>query len=194
MTVARRAAGLAYANLQWRKPREVWRGRASDAMGISAWAVYYRCALSACLGGGRRGDELAHPIAIGRTGVAQWRSNNPTVIQGDARVSLFIAGRETAKQKGRTGVLPRIDSDHDVSILITVGAAEGRVRGQAPRWKVSMMIMRPPQHGHGCESGFGLLVSLEVVVSAASDCAAVTSSKRRARATLSARVPLASSP
>ena len=26
--------GPAYANLQWRKPREVWRGGASDAMGI----------------------------------------------------------------------------------------------------------------------------------------------------------------
>src|ERR1700680_3469643 len=33
MTVARRTPGPAYANLQWRKPREVWRGGASDAMG-----------------------------------------------------------------------------------------------------------------------------------------------------------------
>ena len=33
MTVARRTPGPAYANLQRRKPREVWRGRASDAMG-----------------------------------------------------------------------------------------------------------------------------------------------------------------
>jgi hypothetical protein len=34
MKVERRAPGPAYANLQWRKPREVWRGGASDAMGI----------------------------------------------------------------------------------------------------------------------------------------------------------------
>jgi hypothetical protein len=34
MKVGRRAPGPAYANLQWRKPREVWKGRASDAMGI----------------------------------------------------------------------------------------------------------------------------------------------------------------
>ncbi len=34
MKVARRAPGPAYANLQGRKPREVWRGDASDAMGI----------------------------------------------------------------------------------------------------------------------------------------------------------------
>src|ERR1700688_2494961 len=32
MKVERRAPGPAYANLQWRKPREVWRGGASDAM------------------------------------------------------------------------------------------------------------------------------------------------------------------
>jgi hypothetical protein len=35
MKVERRAPGPAYANLQWRKPREVWRGGASDAVGIS---------------------------------------------------------------------------------------------------------------------------------------------------------------
>src|SRR6202022_2100988 len=33
MTVARRTPGPAYAHLQRRKPREGWRGRASDAMG-----------------------------------------------------------------------------------------------------------------------------------------------------------------
>src|SRR6202165_905205 len=33
MMVARRTPGPAYANLQGRKPREVWRGGASDAMG-----------------------------------------------------------------------------------------------------------------------------------------------------------------
>jgi hypothetical protein len=39
--------------------------------------------------------------------------------------------------------------DHDVSILIAVGGG-GRYRGVEPRSKVSMMFMRPPQHGHGC--------------------------------------------
>jgi len=107
---------------------------------------------------------------------------------------MVIASQEPAKQKGRDGVWPRIQSDHDVSILITVADAAGRVRGEAPRWKVSMMIMRPPQHGHGCESGFGSLVSLEVVVSAVLGCGGDASSKRRTRAMLSARVPLASRP
>lgn len=36
---AAHARGSGYANLQGRKPREVWRGRALDAMGISASAV-----------------------------------------------------------------------------------------------------------------------------------------------------------
>jgi hypothetical protein len=53
MKVARRALGPAYANLQGRKPREVWRGGASDAMGISAAAVFSRRALTASFGSGR---------------------------------------------------------------------------------------------------------------------------------------------
>jgi hypothetical protein len=35
-----------------------------------------------------------------------------------------------------------------VSILIAAGAGEGRCLGLQPRAKVSMIIMRPPQHGH----------------------------------------------
>jgi len=38
---------------------------------------------------------------------------------------------------------------HEVSILIAAGG-EGRCLGSHPRTKVSMTIMRPPQHGHGC--------------------------------------------
>jgi hypothetical protein len=80
-----------------------------------------------------------------------------------------------------------------VSILITAGDAAGRVRGEEPRWNVSMMTMRPLQHGHGCESGLGLLASAQLV-SPASGYAAGTSSKRRARTMLSARVALANRP
>ena len=42
-----------------------------------------------------------------------------------------------------------------MSILITIGVAGG-VRGAQPRWNLSMMTMRPPQHGHGCAVGFGV--------------------------------------
>jgi len=71
--------------------------------------------------------------------------------------------------------------------------AAGRQRGEEPRWNVSMMIMRPPQHGHGRESGLGSLASAQLV-SPASGCAAGTLSSRRARAMLSARALLANRP
>ena len=50
MTVVPRTPGPASANLQGRKPREVWRGGASDAMGISILAVCCRGVLDVCLG------------------------------------------------------------------------------------------------------------------------------------------------
>src|SRR6266403_4899427 len=103
---------------------------------------------------------------------------------------MVMAGREPAKQKCSTGMSPRTCTDHDVSILITAVDGAGRKRGEEPRWNVSMMIMRPPQHGHGCESGLGSLASAQLV-SPASGCAAGTASKRRARGVLLARVPLA---
>ena len=107
MTVVRRTPGPAYANLQGRKPREVWRGGASDAMGISTLAACCRGTLNACLGSDRGVDEPDRSIATGRTGVAQRRSNDTMAIEGSARASMVIAGREPAKQKGSTGVWPR---------------------------------------------------------------------------------------
>ena len=70
--VARRTLGPEYANLQGRKPREVCGGFASDAMGISASAVYRRGLLNACVGSDQ-GYAPGWPIAIGRTGVAEQR-------------------------------------------------------------------------------------------------------------------------
>ncbi len=102
-----RTAGPASANLQGRKPREVWRGCASDAMGISLLAVYCRGALTGSVGSGRRSAERGRSIAIARTGVAQRRLIAGAVVQGGATASLVIAGREPAKQKCSTGMLPR---------------------------------------------------------------------------------------
>ena len=95
-------------------------------MGIWTLAAYYRGALIASLGSSRRGGEQFRPVATGRTGVAQQRSNDRTAVPGCARASLIIAGQEAAIQKGRAGVSPRIDFDHDVSILITAVDAAGR--------------------------------------------------------------------
>src|SRR5258705_13992473 len=72
------------------------------------------------------GRRALRPVATGRTGVAQQRSNDRTAVPGCARASLIIAGQEAAIQKGRAGVSPRIDFDHDVSILITAADSPGR--------------------------------------------------------------------
>ncbi len=188
MMVVRRAPGPAYANLQWRKPRDVGRGGASGAMGISSLRVCCPGALTTSVGSGRRGGELVRSIAIAGTGVAQRRLIDERVAPGVATASMDMADRGSASQ-GRNGMPRRTGSGHDVSILITAG----RLRGEAPRRNVSMTIMRPPQQGHGCESGLGSVASAQLSTPA-SGCAAVTSSKRRARAILSARVPLASRP
>jgi hypothetical protein len=41
------------------------------------------------------------------------------------------------------------DRGHDVSILTAMIGPVGRCCGVEPRLKVSIVIMRPPQHGHG---------------------------------------------
>src|SRR2546429_6970529 len=89
-------------------------------------AACCRGGLITCLGGSRWGAEHCRAVATGRTGVAQQRSNDRTAVPGCARASLIIAGQEAAIQKGRAGVWPRIDFDHDVSILITAVDAAGR--------------------------------------------------------------------
>jgi hypothetical protein len=62
MMMVPRTPGPASANLQGRKPREVGRSSASDAMGFSALVICCPRTLSS-LGGGRRGGELSWPIA-----------------------------------------------------------------------------------------------------------------------------------
>src|SRR3982075_1730892 len=138
MTVAPRPPGPASANLQWRKPREVRTGRASDAMGISSLAVRCRSALIACLGNDRGGDGPGRSIATGRTRVAQRRLIDESGVRGGAPASKAVADREPAQQKFSSGMSPRIQSDHDVSTLIAAGDAAGRQRGEAPRWDGSV--------------------------------------------------------
>ena len=104
----------------------MWRGAASDAMGVWSLALCCRGALSACLGSNGGDNEPGQPIAIGRTCVARRRSNDTTAIEGGARASVIVAGREPAKQTASLIILPRTDLDHDVSILITAVEVAGR--------------------------------------------------------------------
>ena len=82
---------------------------------------------------------------------------------------------------------------HDVSILIGAGEGAGRYFGWHPDANVSMISMRPPQHGHGRASNGGSAASAGMGLSgSASGLGAF--SNARALARLSARLPLARSP
>jgi hypothetical protein len=122
---AARTAGPAYANLQGRKSREVWRGSASDTMGISSLAVRCRGALTIVVGSDQRGSELVRSIAIAEAGVAQRGLIDESVARGVATASMVMADREAARQR-RNGMSRRTGSGHDVSILITAVDAAGR--------------------------------------------------------------------
>src|SRR5882672_4811561 len=63
--------------------------------------------------------------------------------------SIALAGRGLAARTSSLQPSCCRERHHDVSILIGL---VGWVRGVEPRSKVSMMIIRPPQHGHGWES------------------------------------------
>jgi hypothetical protein len=81
------------------------------------------------------------------------RARPSSVEEGRSSPNAVVAGRQPAR------IASSVPADgtfahHDVSILMATGA-DDRERGVAPRLKVSMMIMRPPQQGHGCASPSG---------------------------------------
>src|ERR1700722_2851046 len=63
--------------------------------------------------------------------------------------SVVGAGLQPTLGKVVSASFQHIDRDHDVSILTAMIGPAGRWGGVEPRLKVSMMFMRPPQHGHG---------------------------------------------
>ena len=87
---------------------------------------------------------------------------------------------------------------HEVSILMATIGAFGRYLGVVPRAKISMTIMRPPQHGHGLEGDAGSVASAAASSGfALSDRFVLgvgTASSSRALAMFSAREELASRP
>ena len=72
------------------------------------------------------------------------------------RPSTIVAGRLSPTKVSGIYAQRAVDGDHELSIGLGTG---GRDRGVRPRSKVSMTIMRPPQHGHGCESALRLGVA-----------------------------------
>src|SRR5258708_35627909 len=81
-----------------------------------------------------------------------------SVGRGGAEASLRVPGRWPAVRAGWRWGSYSNERHHDVSIVIGLSR---RVLGVEPRSNVSMMIMRPPQHGHGgeCVSGSSALAA-----------------------------------
>ena len=118
-------------------------------------------------GGGVRGGSAARREKGCERRQSMWRSAPKVSAHSDlngAVVEKRDQGRHWARAaaaKDRSAV--EVDSvrasqggdgDHDVSILMAPGGARGRCRGERPRSKISMTIIRPPQQGHGCGSAF----------------------------------------
>jgi hypothetical protein len=107
--------------------------------------------------------------------------------------SVVAAGPQPALGEAVTQSSRWSDLGHDVSILMVMIGPVGRCRGVEPRSKVSMMIMRPPQHGQGCE-GVGGSLGSRASASTLWSQGIGTASSSRARAMLSAQDGLASRP
>ena len=60
-----------------------------------------------------------------------------------------VAGGDPAMLKGGIARRCAYERDHELSIPIARVGGAGGYRGVAPRSKVSMTIMGPPQHGQG---------------------------------------------
>ena len=76
-----------------RKPRRMWRGGASGAMGIWTLPVFCRGRLAAFSAGDRGCDEAGRSIAMGRIGVARRKWNDTATIVSSATASMVISDR-----------------------------------------------------------------------------------------------------
>src|SRR6516162_11936704 len=104
-------------------------------------------------------------------------------------LSEIVAGAGPAYRKRKAALLAGRLA-HDVSILISVG----RQLGWQPRAKVSMTIMRAPQHGHGYGSTRGVSGDATSGCSGGSALGGATLRSARAVAMLWARLVEAKSP
>jgi len=144
-----KAPGPSSESVQGRNPRGVEVRNAPRAMAIWPWCSGWQKP-------SRREDFVVVGTGSGdRVGMsgaeAMFRRSARPWMQCWAGIgpSSSVAGRWPArKARGGVGGV----QVHEVSTLITTRGVVGRWRGWQPASKVSMMIMRPPQQGQGCES------------------------------------------
>ena len=138
-------------NLQGRKPRgmRVWRCRTLDLWGVEGRAGWGEM--------GRRGSaetldtaETRNRCIAERIGsVAGRRLGSPLGTNVTVGRSTTLADRGPAMEVTGLGACGLRERSHEVSIRIVTIGSVGWDRGEPPRAKISMMIMRPPQHGQG---------------------------------------------
>ena len=95
-------------------------------------------------------DETAHRShsRLGAAGQTR-RSSAGWVSISHVGASARIAGPEPASCNGGIAWSMSVARHHEVSILIAGMVGAGRYLGSQPGAKVSMMSMRPAQHGQG---------------------------------------------
>src|ERR671918_417665 len=106
----------------------------------------------------------------------------------EGAVGLSLVGMASGGVAPRWGFL----GGHAASVLIP-GSGRGGSRGPPPRSKVSMTIMRPPQHGHGGRWSVGA-VAVALVVASGAVGGSGAASNSLARAMFAWRAALARSP
>ena len=175
---------------QGTKSRLVGEQRCSGLWGFAGWVA--RC-------GGRKGP-IRWFCCRGWMRMSDWTSGERAGGRdlrcecerlGFSDASTAIRGEPASISGG--AVLVAFPRDHEVSILIGARAGVERWFGCCPRAKVSMMIMRPPQQGHGRGSTRCWPMSAAAAVSVSVEQGGAASNSR-ACATLAARLPLANSP
>src|SRR5258707_1355727 len=95
-------------------------------------------------------DEVAaHDWSVTGAGICGKPGRSMATLTSQREFGRGVAGAEGGRGR-KKGFLNRWggERDHDVSPLSGVGGG-GLYGGVEPLLKVSMMFMRPPQHGHG---------------------------------------------
>src|SRR5260370_1401930 len=95
-------------------------------------------------------DVAAHDWSVAGAGICREAGRSMATLRSQRQIctSAAVADRGPARKIGILN-LGGGERDHEVSTLRAMIGRVGRWWGVEPRLKVSMMFMRPPQHGHG---------------------------------------------
>src|SRR5450759_1656682 len=139
-------------------------------------------------------DVAAHDWSVAGAGICGKPERSMATLTSQRQIctSAAVADRRPARTIGILNPCGG-ERDHDVSILSAVGGG-GLYCGVEPRLKVSMMFMRPQQHGQGWVA-WSVAAALSGGCGWCAVCTGATAAiSSRIRAVVSVLVPLASKP